>query len=66
LQPRSVTLPLRQHTGTPGVPVVRPGDEVKEGQLVAAIPDQALGANLHASIAGKVREVGSGAIVIEA
>jgi Na+-translocating ferredoxin:NAD+ oxidoreductase RnfC subunit len=66
LQPRCVTILLRQHTGAPSVAVVRAGDVVKEGQLLASIPEKALGANIHASINGTVREVGSNAIVIEA
>jgi Na+-translocating ferredoxin:NAD+ oxidoreductase RnfC subunit len=66
LQPRCVTILLRQHTGAPSVAVVRAGDVVKEGQLLASIPEKALGANIHASINGTVREVGSSAIVIEA
>ncbi|MBI5445771.1 MAG: SLBB domain-containing protein [Deltaproteobacteria bacterium] len=66
LRPRSVTIPLRQHTGAPSVPVVRAGDAVTEGQLLASIPDKALGANLHASITGTVRDVTGSAIVIEA
>ncbi|MBC7263997.1 MAG: 4Fe-4S dicluster domain-containing protein [Chloroflexi bacterium] len=57
LVPPSVCIPLRQHTGVPAKPVVRVGDRVKVGDLVAEIPQGALGANVHASIAGKVSEV---------
>ena len=62
--PRRVTLPLRQHVGKPSEPVVKPGDRVQKGQLIARIPDKALGAALHASIAGTVAEVNEHAIVL--
>jgi Na+-translocating ferredoxin:NAD+ oxidoreductase RnfC subunit len=60
-----VVLPLKQHAGAPAVPVVKAGARVAEGDLVAAPAPNALGARLHASIAGTVRSV-DGAIVIEA
>ena len=53
-QPRKVKLPLRQHIGKPAEPVVRPGDRVRTGQLIGAIPENALGVALHASIDGTV------------
>lgn len=53
-QPGRVRLTLRQHLGRPSEPVVQVGDVVRRGQLVAAIPDKALGAALHASIDGRV------------
>ena len=55
--PTSVRLPLAQHVGAPAVPVVQVGDRVRPGDLVAEIPEGALGARLHASIAGLVRSV---------
>ena len=58
--PQEVHLALSQHIGAPAYPVVKVGDSVKVGDLVAAIPDGvAVGANLHASIAGQVFAVGS-------
>lgn len=57
LVPPSVRIPLRQHTGVPAKPIVRVGDKVKVGDLVAEIPQGALGANVHASIEGEVSEV---------
>jgi Na+-translocating ferredoxin:NAD+ oxidoreductase RnfC subunit len=65
LAPRRVVLPLKQHAGEPARPTVRPGEKVKAGDLVAAPAEGALGAPLHASIAGTVRGV-DGAVVIEA
>ncbi|HMQ32823.1 MAG TPA: SLBB domain-containing protein [Chloroflexaceae bacterium] len=60
-----VTLELRQHIGAAAEPVVRAGDRVAAGDLVAEVPAAALGARLHASISGVVREVTADAIVIE-
>jgi Na+-translocating ferredoxin:NAD+ oxidoreductase RnfC subunit len=54
-QPTRVVLPLKQHAGSPAIPVVRTGDRVRVGTLVASPPSDALGANLHASIDGIVR-----------
>ena len=63
--PARVTIPLKQHAGAPATPVVHPGTRVSAGDLVAAPQGEALGARLHASIDGIVREV-TDAIVIEA
>lgn len=55
ITPAEVRLPLSQHIGAPARPVVRVGDKVKAGDLVAVIPEgAAVGANVHASIAGEV------------
>jgi len=62
--PSRVVLPLKQHAGEPARPVVRPGEKVREGDVVAAPAEGALGAHVHASIAGTVRSV-DGAVVIE-
>ena len=60
-----VTIPLRQHAGAAAEPVVKTGDTVERGALIGAIKEGALGANVHASIAGVVREVTPQQIVIE-
>lgn len=64
LAPARVVLPLKQHAGEPARPVVRPGEKVRAGDLVAAPAEGALGARIHASIEGTVRDV-DGAVVIE-
>jgi Na+-translocating ferredoxin:NAD+ oxidoreductase RnfC subunit len=64
LAPARVVLPLKQHAGEPARPVVRPGEKVKAGDLVAAPAEGALGARIHASVTGTVRGV-DGAVVIE-
>ena len=49
-----VTIPLKMHIGAPSIPIVGVGDKVKEGDLIADIPPEALGAKIHASISGEV------------
>jgi Na+-translocating ferredoxin:NAD+ oxidoreductase RnfC subunit len=65
LAPRRVTLPLRQHAGVAAVPVVRAGERVRAGDVLAVPPEGALGARIHASIDGVVNRV-NGSVVIEA
>lgn len=64
-RPAKVVLPLSQHVGAPAVPLVKPGDKVSRGQLIAEIPKDKLGARIHASIDGIVVSV-DGAIQIQA
>jgi len=65
-RPARVCIPLRQHIGVAAVPRVASGDRVAVGDLIAQIPDGQLGANVHASIAGRIAEVSDQAIQIEA
>ena len=55
--PAAVRIPLRQHIGTPAEPVVKPGDHVSEGQLIARCPEGKLGANIHTGISGRITRV---------
>jgi len=55
--PDEVRIPLRMHIGAPSEPAVKAGDAVKKGQLIAGIPDGALGATVHASVDGVVTAV---------
>lgn len=48
-----VLIPLKMHTGAPAKPVVKSGAAVSAGQLIAKAPE-GLGANVHASIGGRV------------
>ena len=61
-----VRIPLKQHAGAPSQPCVKQGQTVRQGELIAAIPDNALGANIHASINGVVTAVTTMMIVINA
>lgn len=60
-----VTLPLRQGVGAPAQPVVKVGDKVERGALVAAIPQGKLSASLHTSITGTVVSVTGTEIVVQ-
>jgi Na+-translocating ferredoxin:NAD+ oxidoreductase RnfC subunit len=63
--PKKVKILLKQHAGVPAVPVVKCGDRVRVGDLLA-VPEQGkLGARVHASIDGVVRVTGD-AVFIEA
>ena len=64
LHSTSVTLPLSQGVGAPGQPVVKEGDRVERGALIAVIPEGKLGANLHASLSGTVAAITEKEIVI--
>lgn len=57
VQPATVRIPLRQHAGIPAEALVKVGDCVTAGQLIGQIPEGKLGANVHASINGKVVQV---------
>ncbi len=59
-----VCVKLDQHIGAPATPVVRAGDKVRLGDLVADIPENSLGARYHASITGEVASVDDNGIVI--
>ena len=65
LEPSRLVLPLKQSAGSPCQPIVKVGDRVSAGQLLAEPAPNALGANLHAPLAGKVREVNSQNIILE-
>jgi len=64
IEPDMVILKLRQHVGAPAVPIAASGAFVKKGDLVAAAPEGKLGANIHASIDGRVASVTEDAIII--
>ncbi len=55
--PKRVAIPLSQHIGTPAHPVVRVGESVARGQCLGEIPAGTLGARIHASIDGVVKNI---------
>ena len=65
-RPARVCISLGQHIGAPAKPVVTVGAQVAVGDLIAEIPGDALGANVHASIAGRVSRIDGTAIEIVA
>ncbi len=66
LEPQSVRIKMKQHAGQPASPVVGAGAKVKKGQVVGRVEEGKLGADVHASIAGKVRAVTPEAVEIVA
>lgn len=65
VEPRRLTLMLQQHLGAPATPVVRAGDLVKAGQLVAETPGSQTGSRIFTPLAGKVTRVGKDAVCVE-
>ena len=65
-QPRMVRIKLSQHVGKPAAAVVKAGDKVKRGTTVGRVADSDLGADVHASIAGTVKQVTDTWVEIEA
>jgi electron transport complex protein RnfC len=53
---RQVIIPLGQHIGAPAQAVVKKGDEVKVGTLLARAAGF-LSANIHSSVSGKVNKI---------
>ncbi|MDO7787324.1 4Fe-4S dicluster domain-containing protein [Desulforamulus aquiferis] len=64
-RPECISISLSQHIGAPAVPVVAVGQQVNAGQLIGKIPDNSLGAAVHASFSGTVTEVSDNSIVIK-
>jgi Na+-translocating ferredoxin:NAD+ oxidoreductase RnfC subunit len=62
---KKVCIPLQQHIGSLAKSLVKKGEVVKEGQMIGKVPKGELGANIHASISGKVKEVTKEFILIE-
>lgn len=60
-----VIIKLIQHRGEPSIPIVRKGEKVKKGQLIARICDSGFGSNIFSSIDGKVIEVNREEIIIK-
>lgn len=62
---RKVRLMMLQHRGEPAVPVVKTGDKVQKGNLIARAADKEPSLPVHASIGGKVTAVNKDFIEIE-
>jgi Na+-translocating ferredoxin:NAD+ oxidoreductase RnfC subunit len=63
--PDSVNINLQQHIGMKALPVVKKGNKVKMGEIIASIPEGKLGANIHASISGTVKDITENQILIK-
>jgi len=64
IEPASVRIPLTAHAGAPAKPVVRQGQSVKKGDLIARAGGK-ISSNVHASIAGTVVEISADSIHIQ-
>jgi len=51
--PSQVIIPVRQHIGSPAIPLVRVGDLVKKGRIIAKSEDN-LSSYIHSSISGEI------------
>ena len=61
---RKVKIMLSQHIGAPASPIVKQGDTVVAGQMIAE-PARGLSVGIHASIDGVVKEVSEKYVIIE-
>ncbi|AFN75704.1 respiratory-chain NADH dehydrogenase domain-containing protein [Melioribacter roseus P3M-2] len=64
-QPRRVKLLLKQHAGQPAKPVVVLNQKVRKDELVADVEPDKVGAKIHASIDGVIKEITDNYIIIE-
>ncbi|WP_019851565.1 4Fe-4S dicluster domain-containing protein [Desulfitobacterium sp. PCE1] len=64
-KPATIEIGLRQHIGAPSLPIVNLGQHVEAGQMIGKIPENSLGAPVHASLAGTVTEIKDNSIVIK-
>jgi Na+-translocating ferredoxin:NAD+ oxidoreductase RnfC subunit len=63
VQVGKVKVLLSQHIGAPAQAIVKTGDQVTRGQMIAQ-PAQGLSVGIHASVSGKVTEVTDRYIII--
>jgi Na+-translocating ferredoxin:NAD+ oxidoreductase RnfC subunit len=65
-KPSMVRVKMKQHAGEAATPSVKEGQKVKRGQTVGRVAAGKLGADVHASIDGKVRSVSADFVEIVA
>ncbi|MDR2600672.1 MAG: electron transport complex subunit RsxC [Oscillospiraceae bacterium] len=54
--PKRVEIPMLMHSGKPAIPVVKPGEYVKVGQLIGELSGT-ISSPVHSSVSGTVKEV---------
>ena len=64
-EPDRVDIPLSMHIGAPAQAVVAVGDRVQVGDVIALIPQDKLGACIHASISGRVTAIGDRVTIVK-
>ena len=52
-----VRISLKQHIGAKSIPVVFKNQKIKQGELIADIPEKQLGAKIHSSLTGTVTDI---------
>ncbi|MCM2255681.1 MAG: 4Fe-4S dicluster domain-containing protein [Vicinamibacteria bacterium] len=65
-EPSRLVLPLKQSAGVAVVPAVKAGQKVKAGELLGEPPAGALGALLHAPVAGRIESVTDVIVLVRA
>ena len=65
ISPNRLVLPLKQSAGTPCLAKVKAGDRVSAGQIIGEPAPNALGAILHAPLAGRISSVTEQQIILE-
>ncbi|MBQ6829777.1 MAG: SLBB domain-containing protein [Clostridia bacterium] len=64
VESKKLRIPLSQHIGAPAVAIVKKGDRVEAGQLIATPAENALSVAIHAPMAGTVTDVTARVITI--
>ncbi len=64
LKTNRIELLLNQHIGAPALPVVKQGQQLLSGALVAEIPEGKPGARIHTGISGSVTHIDEERIII--
>jgi hypothetical protein len=64
IAPKTVAISLQPSVGIPPAPIVRVGDFVQEGEMLAAASETALSVPAHASIAGQITTVGQSIVIM--
>ncbi len=62
--PQKVKIMLSQHIGAPAKVVVKEGDYVNPGDVLAKVSAESLGADIHSSIKGKITDIKEKYIII--
>lgn len=57
IEVKQVRIPLKMHVGKPSNPIVKSGQGILRGDLIADIPEGSLGAKIHASIDGIITDI---------
>lgn len=60
---KKLIIPLKQHIGVPSRPIVKTGDRVNAGCLLAVIPENSNGACLHSPVDGIIGEINDSVVV---